>query len=518
MARMIRQFGERLKTRSGVGLFYYAGHGVQVEGRNYLIPVDASIRSENEVELEAVDVSRVLVEMENADNALNIVVLDACRNNPFSRSWRSTNDGLAQINAPTGTLIAYSTAPGKVASDGAGRNAPYTAALLKALQIPDLSLSDVFMQVRADVQKVTARKQTPWEASSVIGRFYFKQSRNADTTKRVEMQTISDAQIEQEYWDNIKTSQNVQEFKDYLKEYPNGRFAPLARLKVNQYEKSNDNQNNASNLNELPRRNYSQEEKERYNRFDAAIKGIKGKNVADTFFVGKEVLANESADSPIALDAAIVLASLGYDQAITKVDTYNNDAVNYAKSVIQKLEAGKTSKNFGAYQYEFKTKDNTLGWMNYTIGYINYYRQDKKNEALPYLYKATQLNSETKKFSDIYRIFGAWYLDEALRIDKERLEKTTAAGNKDTDETLAMYALQRGYAERSIDAYARAYNLATAPGSRATKEYKDALYTQLQGLYKFRYDGKIEGIDVFVATIMNKQMPDPKIPVSPVFE
>lgn len=255
------------------------------------------------------------------------------------------------------------------------------------------------------------------------------------------------------------------------------------------------------------------EKKGRYNRFDAAIKG---KNFADTFSVGKDVIANEPADSTIALDAEIVLASIGFDQAVAKVDTYNNDAINYAKSVIQKLEAGKTTKNFGAYQYEYKTKDNALGWMNYTIGYITYYRQDKKNDSLPFLYKATQLNSDPKKFSDIYRVIGLWYLEEALRIDKDRLAKIAAAGGKDTDETLALLALQKGYADRSIDGYARAYSIAKAPGSKATPEYKDALYGKLQDLYKFRYDGDIKGIDDFVATVMSKPMPNPSTPVTPV--
>ncbi len=252
---------------------------------------------------------------------------------------------------------------------------------------------------------------------------------------------------------------------------------------------------------------------DRLKRFDAAVRG---KNTADSFTVGKEVLANEPADSTIPLDVEIVLASLGFDQAVTKVDTYNNDAVNYAKSVIQKLEAGKTSKNFGAFQYEYKNKDNALGWMNYTIGYITYYRQDKKNESLPFLYKATQLNSDTKKFSDIYRIIGLWYLEEALRIDKDRLAKITAAENKDTDETLSLLALQKGYADRSIDGYARAYSIASAPGSTATKEYKDGLYSKLQDLYKFRYDGKVQGIDAFVATVMSKPMPNPATAVTPV--
>lgn len=254
--------------------------------------------------------------------------------------------------------------------------------------------------------------------------------------------------------------------------------------------------------------------RERLKRFDAAVRG---NNLAESFTLGKEVIANEKPDSTVPLDVQIVLASLGFDQAVKKDDTYNNEAINNAKAVIQKLESGKTSKNYGAFQYEYKTKDNALGWMNYTIGYITYYRQDKKNESLPFLYKATQINSDTNKFSDIYRIIGAWYLEEALRIDKDRLAKIAAAENKDTDETLALLALQKGYADRSIDAYARAYSLASKD-TKATKEYKDGLYGRLQDLYKFRYDGKVEGIDAYVSTVMNKPMPNPSTPVTPVAE
>lgn len=249
---------------------------------------------------------------------------------------------------------------------------------------------------------------------------------------------------------------------------------------------------------------------ERLKRFDAAVRGSK---IADAFAVGKEVIANEAPDSKIILDVEIVLASLGLDQAAAKVDTFNNDAVNYAKSVMQKLAAGKTSDNYGAFQYEYKSKDNALGWMNYAIGYITYYRQDKIADSLSYLYKSTQAKSETNKYSNTYRIIGLWYLEEALRIDKERLAKIAAAENKDTDETLALLALQKGYADRSIDAYARAYSLTTA---KDKPDYKDGLYSRLQDLYKFRYDGDIKGIDAFVATVMNKPMPDPTVPVTPV--
>ncbi len=172
MKRAIREFGERLGN-GGVGLFYYAGHGMQVEGRNYLIPLNAVINSEPEVEYEAVDVGFVLAQMESARSRLNIVILDACRDNPFARSFRSTARGLASIDAPVGTLIAYSTAPGSVASDGDGDHGLFTEELMRNLQVPGLKIEEVFKRVRVGVQERTAGRQVPWESSSLTGDFYF---------------------------------------------------------------------------------------------------------------------------------------------------------------------------------------------------------------------------------------------------------------------------------------------------------------------------------------------------------
>jgi len=170
MKRLIREFGQKLKA-GGSGLFYYAGHGVQSNGRNDLIPVEADIQSEAEVEDSSVDVNLVLKYIGEAQNGLNIVILDACRNNPFSRSFRSASSGLAQVDAPTGTLIAYATAPGRVASDGTEQNGLYTSELLKQMRVPGLSVIEMFMRVRAEVMKQTGSKQVPWEASSLVGCF-----------------------------------------------------------------------------------------------------------------------------------------------------------------------------------------------------------------------------------------------------------------------------------------------------------------------------------------------------------
>ena len=176
MKRAIRAFGKQLR-KGGVGLFYFAGHGIQVKGTNYLIPIGAQIESEADVEYEAVDAGRVLAQMEEAGNSLNIIVLDACRDNPFARSFRSSSRGLAKMDAPTGSILAYATAPGSVASDGPGRNGLYTSAFLKHMMTPGLEIGRLFRQVRIDVLSSSGKKQVPWEASSLTGDFYFNTQR-----------------------------------------------------------------------------------------------------------------------------------------------------------------------------------------------------------------------------------------------------------------------------------------------------------------------------------------------------
>ena len=173
MRSVIREFGDALEKKGGVGLFYYAGHGVQVRGENYLVPVGSDVNSEDEVEDECLKVSAVLRKMETAGNRLNIIVLDACRNNPFARSYRSSQKGLARMDAPTGSILAYATAPGSVAADGTGRNGLYTAMLLKYLKQPGLEIGKLFRLVRIEVLRNSGKKQVPWESSSLTGEFYF---------------------------------------------------------------------------------------------------------------------------------------------------------------------------------------------------------------------------------------------------------------------------------------------------------------------------------------------------------
>ncbi len=180
MRAATRRFEDKLAA-SDVGLVYYSGHGVEVKGRNYLIPVDADIRREHEVVDQAFDASNLLRMMEGLQSGtkkrVNILIVDACRNNDLPKSWRSTNNGLARMDAPAGSFISFATAPGQVAADGQGRNSPFTKHLLQALKQPNVPIELVFKEVRRNVMAETAGEQVPWENSSLVGDFYFTVAR-----------------------------------------------------------------------------------------------------------------------------------------------------------------------------------------------------------------------------------------------------------------------------------------------------------------------------------------------------
>ncbi len=269
-------------------------------------------------------------------------------------------------------------------------------------------------------------------------------------------------------------------------------------------------------------------EKERFIKFN---KGVTDKIWSDAFSAGKEIIAANQ-NKPISLDVAIVLSLIGYDQASEKNDSFNGDTVMLAETVIKKIDAGMTSEKYGAFgKYELKTKDypdgkqNSLGWMNYIIGYIKTVRQDNKKDGLPYYYKAaTKYNSVVKTYPDLFVTFGSHYLTELKKIDKERVRIFEENGKKENEQTLAMWDLEKGYFDRAIDAYARAYKLADAiekaakPEQKtAAKTYKDNLYKALGDIYKERFD-KTDGLDAHIAAQLTKPMPDPATEVQPVKE
>ncbi len=235
MKKAIKKFGNSLR-KGGVGLFFYAGHGMQVKGVNYLIPIGAEIEEEDEIEYEAVESNLVLSKMDSAGNRLNMVFLDACRDNPFARSFRSSSKGLATMDAPSGTLAAFATAPGKTAADGTGRNGLFTGHLIKYMNQPGLPLTKMMMEVRKEVLSDSGKKQTPWDVSSLTGDFYFSGGKATQVAGR-QTSTVRQAapvniNAEEEFWTEIKNSKSSLDFQDYIETYPNGRFVKLAKLKL----------------------------------------------------------------------------------------------------------------------------------------------------------------------------------------------------------------------------------------------------------------------------------------------
>ncbi len=224
----VRDFIGKL-DKDSVGVFYYSGHGAQADNSNFLIPVGADIRSKAELKHHAYDVGILLDELKEVGNALNIVILDACRNNPY-RGFRGGESGLATMSGAKGTLIAYATAPGAVASDnGNERNGLYTKYLKHYLVQPGLSVEEMLKNVADEVNR-TDNEQTPWYNSSITGApFCFAGCSGVKPPHDPEQPTIN---VELAFWDSVKNSQDAADFQAYLDKYPAGEFAVLAQNKI----------------------------------------------------------------------------------------------------------------------------------------------------------------------------------------------------------------------------------------------------------------------------------------------
>lgn len=231
MLAALREFGANL-TPDTVGVFYYAGHGIQSQGTNYLIPIDAQFESEAAIDEESVNVNAVLGRIQEGRARLAIVILDACRDNPFERRFRSLGRGLAQQDAPAGSMIAFATSPGSTAADGAGANGLYTEELLAAMQLPGLKVEELFKRVRIEVQKRSNGRQVPWENTSLTGEFYFRPlapTARAEAAPGTGVATAGSNPYELLFWQTIMNSDRPTDFEEYLRRFPQGVFAGLAK-------------------------------------------------------------------------------------------------------------------------------------------------------------------------------------------------------------------------------------------------------------------------------------------------
>ncbi len=232
--RAVQSFGAQLRG-ADVGLFYYAGHGVQVRGANYLVPIDANPTSEADVDFQMLDTNLVLRQMEVAGTKLNLVILDACRNNPFGgRGLRATSGGLAQMQAPEGTLISYATQPGSVARDGSDGNSPYTKALVSSIKIAGLDIFETFNQVGLAVKRSTAGQQQPWVSSSPIdGKFYFVAPPAISIVPPVGAAPSLETEAAQA-WSATKDTTSIMVLEAYIRRYSTTYFADIARARLDE--------------------------------------------------------------------------------------------------------------------------------------------------------------------------------------------------------------------------------------------------------------------------------------------
>jgi len=233
MIDAIREFGNAIDG-ANTALFFYAGHAMQFKDRNYLIPIDAAMGSEEDVTFFSVELGQIFDRMDRARTKFNFIILDACRDNPFAASFKVTSAGLAQMSAPSGTMIAYATAPGSVAADGYGRNGIYTKHILQNIKVPDLPAEIMFKRVREGVEQETRRLQTPWDSSSLKGDFTFNASSGAGAKTQAASGPSADVtlQMEREFWVSVRESNRPEDIRAYLDKYPNGNFAPLARNRL----------------------------------------------------------------------------------------------------------------------------------------------------------------------------------------------------------------------------------------------------------------------------------------------
>jgi hypothetical protein len=227
----VEQFGRQLKSPSvKFAIFYYAGHGVQLDWRNYLIPVDAKVRSAEDVKSQSVDVSELLRFMDEAKDKSFLVILDACRDDPFGGSYKASNKGLSQFDGPVGSLLAYSTSPGNVAMDGSGNNGLYTSHLLRELSVRNAKLEDAFKRVRLNVRLESGGKQIPWESTSLEEDIYLFKS-EAKKLSETEQETLIEKEVSA--WRKIKTNTDPKALANFIREFPSGSTSELAQSRLN---------------------------------------------------------------------------------------------------------------------------------------------------------------------------------------------------------------------------------------------------------------------------------------------
>jgi uncharacterized caspase-like protein len=278
MKEGIHKFTSSLDEQS-IGLFYYAGHGIELEGNNYLIPVDAVIAGEGDIEYESINAGRLLNGLKRSNNGLNMIILDACRNNPYARSSRSTTRGLSRMQPASGSLILYATEPGSVADDGSGENGVFTKHLVDAINQEGHSIEKVFKVTARNVSQATGKKQIPYIEGVVLGEFYFGGANSGSSPATLTNNSTQNISLEKEFWSEVKLDQSTAMYQAYLAQYPTGLYAPIAKVKIEQASRTKQ-----ANLALLESEIAAKAELESKNRIKKQEKSLELLSIANSLF------------------------------------------------------------------------------------------------------------------------------------------------------------------------------------------------------------------------------------------
>jgi len=362
MFKAIKKFGKSL-NKNDVGLFYFAGHGMQVQGRNYLIPIGSNIEDEDELQFSAINAATVLAKMESAGNGLNIIMLDACRNNPFARSFRSSSRGLARMPTPTGSMLIYATGPSAVASDGDGRNGLFTQSLLKYIETKNIPLQEVILRTRAEVAKQSKNKQVPWSSSSMMQSFYFNQSSTSALIVQPQVRVPPQMAMGGEYamWQLVRNSKSIDELQVFIAQFPKSHFVALANKRIKLLENQSHPQNQSQPQSQPQHQSPSQDQTYTAGNTTFTMKAIPAGSFSMGCVSGKKCQNNEKPVHKVTLTA--------FSMMETEVTFALWDAC---------VTAGGCS---------YKPKDGGWGRGNRPVIYVHY--NDITNEFIPWLNQAT---------------------------------------------------------------------------------------------------------------------------------
>ncbi len=239
------RFAKTIKqSQTKLVVFYYAGHGVQLDWRNYLVPVDAIVDKRADIASRCIDLNNLLGQLSEIKDKTFIIILDACRDDPFGRSYRPENKGLSQFDAPVGSLLAYATSPGKVASDGSGSHGLYTENLVRELASQNTRVEDALKRVRLNVRLSSHGEQIPWETTSLESDVYlFGNATRKQSTGDIERSI----EVEATDWERVKDSRVANDWIAYLRKYPNGRFSEVGQERLNRILAQQERASNANN-------------------------------------------------------------------------------------------------------------------------------------------------------------------------------------------------------------------------------------------------------------------------------